>query len=160
MTKIEPNAGYAGGIGKRSKARQLSYALKGAPMRQKDLRLNAIAAVAEGRKLRDKVSALMRNAEANPADAMVYCVFAKTDLSAVKPAEMSLTNGPSDIALAAEYVDALAIGFLVFVWDKADAEVFGHFRPLIVEDPRAHALNRNALETVASRIKQQLGERH
>ena len=160
MTKTEPNAGYAEGIGKRSKARQLSYALKGAPMRQKDLKLNSVAAVAEGRKLRDKVSALMLNAEANPADAMVYCVFATPDLSAFKPAEMSLTNGPSDIALAMQYVDTLPIGFLVFVWDKTDSEVFGHFRPLIVEDPRAEKLNRQALDKVASLIKQQIQERN
>jgi len=160
MTKTEPNAGYAGGIGKRSRARQLSYALKGAPMRKKDLKLNTVAAVAEGRKLRDKVSALMLDAEANPADAMGDCVFATPDLSAVKPAEVSISNGPSDLALATEYVNALPIGFLIFVLDKGDSEVSGHFRPLIVEDQRAFALNRQALELVASRIKQQIDGRN
>jgi len=129
-------------------------------MRKKDLKLNTVAAVAEGRKLRDKVSALMLDAEANPADAMVYCVFATPDLSAVKPAEVSISNGPSDLALATEYVNALPIGFLIFVLDKGDSEVSGHFRPLIVEDQRAFALNRQALELVASRIKQQIDGRN
>jgi len=158
MTESEPNAGYAEGIGKRSKARRLSYALKGAPMRKKDLRLNSMSGVAEARKLRDRVTELMKKAGASPEDGMVYIVFAKPDLSAVIPEELSLTNGPSDIALATKHVDALPIGLLVFVWDKRDPEqsVFGHHRPLIVEDPRAIRLNQQALTTAANLIQNQL----
>jgi hypothetical protein len=160
MTKTEPNAGYAEGIAKRSKVRQLSYALAGAPKRIKDLRLNAIAAVAEGRKLRDRVTALMLKAEANPDDAMIFCVFAEPDLSRAKDAQpITVQNGASDLALATKFVDKLPIGFLVFVWDKADTEqpIFGHVRALIVEDPRAFALNARALDVVARAVKRALG---
>ncbi len=158
MTKTEPNAGYAGGIGKRSEVIRLSYALKGAPLRKKDLRLNAVAGIAEGRKLRDHVSELMKKAKADPADAMVLCVFAKPDLSAAQSAEMGLTNGASDLAIATKFLSALPIGFLVFVWDRKDPQksIFGHARPLIVEDPRALKLNEQALDRASERIKNRL----
>ena len=160
MTKTEPNAGYAGGIGKRSKARRLSYALKGAPMRTKDLKLNAVAGIAECRKLRDRVSELMKSAEADPADAMVFCVFANSDLSGSMNAEMSLTNGPSDLALASRFVNAIPIGFLVFVQDKEDPQqpIFGHARPLIVEDPQALRLTERALVRATEKMKDRLAE--
>lgn len=150
--------GFQSGIGQRSKTTRLAWALKGAPLRTKDLRLNAIAAVAEGRKLRDRVTALMTEAKANPEDAMIYCVFAKPDLSAVKSERMGVTNGPSDLALAKKYVDALPIGFLVFVWDRKDAQksIFGHMRPLIVKDRRAIQLNVQALRTVTEQIRNRL----
>ncbi len=158
MEKQEGNPGFQAGIGQRSKTKRLAWALKGAPVRTKDLRLNAISGVAEARKLRDRVTALMLDAKAEPGDAMVYCVFARPDLSAVKSAEMSLTNGPSDLALAKKYLDALPIGFLVFVWDRQDTRksIFGHARPLIVEDPRAIQLNAQALRTETERIRNRL----
>ena len=149
MTKTEPNAGFAAGIGEQSEARKLSYRLKAAPLRTKDLRLNSVTAVAEGRKLRDHVTALMQTAEALPENAVVYCVFAERDLSRIKGAKpLGVKNdGAADLAIAAEFLDALPIGFLVFVIDMAEKErpVFGHARPLIVEDPRGLALNKLAL---------------
>jgi hypothetical protein len=118
-------------------------------MRTKDLRLNSVAAVAECRKLRDHVTALMLNAEANPQDARVYCVFAEPDFSRIKGAlPLEVTNdGASDLKIASDFLGALPIGFLVFVIDKADKKrpVYGHARPLIVEDPRGLALNELAL---------------
>lgn len=154
----EGNPGYAGGIGKRSEVIRLGWALKGATKRLKDLRLNSMSAVAEGRKLRDKVTELMKKKAAEPQDAAVFVVWAKPDLSAFSTAEMSLTNGPSDIALATAGINALPIGFLVFVWDKQDPEqsVFGHVRPLIVEDPRAVKLNEQALSSTATKIQSEM----
>jgi len=151
----EANPGYAGGIAKRSNVTRLAWALKGATIRKKDLRLNSMSAVAEGRKLRDRVTELMKKAAAGPTDASVFVVWAAPDLSAFSTAEMSLTNGQSDIALAAAGIDALAIGFLVFVWDKQDPDqsVFGHSRPLIVEDPRAVKLNEQALISTANKAQ-------
>lgn len=154
----EGNPGYMAGIGQQSRVKQLGWALKGARRRTKDLRLNSMSGVAEARKLRDRITELMKDAEALPEDAMVYIVFAKPDMSAVIPTEVSLTNGPSDIALATKYIDALPIGFLVFVWDKEDPQqsVFGHHRPLIVEDPRAIKLNEQALIAAANLIQKRL----
>jgi hypothetical protein len=129
-------------------------------MRTKDLRLNAVAGISEGRKLRDKLTALMLNADANPEDAMVYCVVASPDLSGGLDARpVGVTNGPSDLALAKQVMDKLPIGFLVFVLDKADPEepVFGHMRPLIVEDQRAIKLNQRAFDTTVRAIKRQYG---
>jgi hypothetical protein len=141
----EGNVGYQAGIKKRSRPLQLAWNLKGAPQRKKDMRLNALAGVAEGRKLRDKVTQLLTDAEANPEDAMVFCVFAEPDLSALvekKPKPLGVTNGASDLKLASDFVDKLPIGFLVFVWDRNAPQqpVFGHARPLIVEDARGIAL--------------------
>lgn len=154
----QDNPGYAAGIGQRTRAQQLAWALKGAPIRKKDLRLNAMSGVAEGRKLRDRVTALMKSAKAHPDDAMVFIVFATPDLSGYKPAQMSTTNGPSDLALATEYVDKLPIGFLVFVQDRQDRQqsIFGHYRPLIVNDPRAIKLNEQALTTTTQWIENHL----
>ena len=127
-------------------------------MRKKDLRLNSLSGIAQARKLRDKVTGLMRDAGANPDDAIVLCVFAEPDLSPKlpMPAMLGVQNGASDLALAAQSVDKLPIGFLVFVVDRSDPQnpVFGHYRPLIVEDPRAIALNEKALQTCGQLIQQ------
>jgi len=162
MVKTETNPGWAAGIGQRSRVKQLAWALKGAPMRKKDLRLNTLAAVVEARKLRDRVTALMTQAEANPEDAMVLCAFAEPDLSALVPeiAYLPVKGGAADLALAARHPDKLPIGFLVFVWDRTDPQqsVFGHARPLIVEDPRAIEMNTQALLAYTHRIENRLRE--
>jgi hypothetical protein len=162
----EPNPGFAGGIAKRSPIQRLAWALKGAEqLRKKDLRLNAMAAIAEGRKIRDRVTAMMRNAGAAPEDARVYCVFAEPDIFAEQSddvaailsglddespipgrARLRVQNGASDIKLATKFMDKLPIGFLIFVWDRNDWArdvpekfVVWSIRPLIVEDmPRNH----------------------
>jgi hypothetical protein len=158
MVTAEPNAGWAAGIGQRSRVKQLAWALKGAPVRKKDLRLNSLTGIAEARKLRDKVTALMLDAGAHPEDAIVLCVFAEPDLSPKLPlpAEMGIQNGASDLALAAQSIDKLPIGFLVFVVDRSDPQnpIFGHYRPLIVEDPRALELNEKALQAYGRLIQQ------
>lgn len=160
MEKSEGNPGYQAGIGQRSKTKRLAWALKGAPRRTKDLRLNAIAGVSEGRKLRDRVTALLKDAGANPEDGMVLCVFAEQDLSALVPRlkPLGVKNGASDLALVSSYVDKLPIGFLVFVWDRQDPRqsIFGHARPLIVEDPRGIDLNEKALRAYTLKIRNQL----
>jgi hypothetical protein len=167
MTDAEGNPGYRAGMGRGSKNQRLGWALKGAPLRTKDLRLNALGGIVEGRKLRDKVTALMLKKEANPEDAMVYCVFAEPELSGAafidgKPdtvAVLPLTNGTADLELAKKFVGKLPIGFLVFVLDTADTErhVFGHTRPLIVTDKRAVAMMDKALESVTHTIKRRMG---
>jgi hypothetical protein len=99
----------------------------------------------------------MTGPETHPEDALVFIVFAKPDMSAFIPEEITITNGASDIALAKKYMETLPIGFLVFVWDKKQQYVDGHDRPLIVSDPRAIALNGRALHKVASLIKKRIG---
>jgi hypothetical protein len=162
MVKSGHNPGWMAGIGQRSRVKQLAWSLKGAPMRKKDLRLNAVSGIAEGRKLRDRVTALMLRADANPEDAMVFCIFAEPDLSALIPemARLGIKNGASDISLAAKHPDKLPIGFLVFVLDRNDPErpIFGHARPLIVEDPRGIELNAQALDSYERQIKRRLME--
>jgi hypothetical protein len=162
MVAQEQNAGYAAGIAKRSAVKQIGWALKGAPMRKKDLRLNAMGAIVEGRKLRDKVTSLMNKAESDPENAMVFCVFAEQDLSNVVPELLFLPvrDGASDIKAASRHADKLPIGFLVFVMDTSDAKqpIFGHARPLIVEDARAVHFNAVMLETYARNIKRKLVE--
>lgn len=161
MVVSDPNPGWAAGIGQRSRVKQLAWALKGAPMRKKDLRLNAMGGIAEGRKLRDRVTELMTQASANPEDAMVFCVFAEPDLSALVPEVAYLpVGGASDIKLAGKHSDKRPIGFLVFVLDRDDPKrpIFGHARPLIVEDPRGPLMNAQALDayerTIIARLKQ------
>ncbi len=161
MVNAEVNPGWAAGIGQSSRVKQLAWALKGAPLRKKDLRLNALAGIVEARKLRDRVTALMTQADANPEDAMVFCLFAEPDLSALvsgPPVALGLQNGASDLALAARYANKLPIGFLVLVVDRADPQrpVFGHARPLIVEDPRGIDLNEKALRQLMRVIENSL----
>jgi hypothetical protein len=161
MVVSDPNPGWAAGIGQRSRVKQLAWALKGAPMRKKDLRLNALTGIAEARKLRDRVTTLMTNAEANPEDAMVFCVFAEPDLSQLVPEVAFLPVGStSDIKLAGKHSDKLPIGFLVFVLDRLDPlrQIFGHARPLIVEDPRGPFMNAQALAAYENQIKRKLME--
>jgi len=161
MVKTETNPGWAAGIGQRSRVKQLAWALKGAPLRKRDLRLNTLAGIVEARKLRDRVTALMTQADANPEDAMVFCAFAEPDLSALvpgPPVALGLQNGASDLALVAQYVDKLPIGFLVLVIDRQDPQqsVFGHARPLIVEDPRGIDLNEKAFSRLMRVIENSL----
>ncbi len=177
MVKSESNPGWAAGIGQRSRVQQLGWALTGAPGRKKDLRLNSISAIAEGRKLRDRVSVLMRNAEADPADARVYCVF--TDLQAFAQPDLSdpylsaldiphtpllarlkAANGADDMALITEFADKQPIGFLIFVWDRNDcrSSVIWSIRSLIVEDYRATTYNAAAMRAEKQRIEAKLSK--
>ena len=141
MTK-EPNPGFAGGIAKRGPIQRLAWQLKGAPPRRKDLRLSPLAAIAEGRKLRDRVTENLLNAEAEPEDARVYCVFADaaafseppvgkteediaafdasldTPRPAPKLARLRVNNGASDIKLANEFLQDVPVGFLILLWDR------------------------------------------
>ncbi len=152
------NPGFAAGINKRSKTQRLAWALKGAPMRKKDLRLNAMAGIVEGRKLRDSVTVKMQDAGVDPDDAMVLCVFAEPDLSALVPEALFLpvkSKGFAEIKDAERHADKLPIGFLVIVRDTTDSRnpIFGHTRPLIVEDPRGPLLNELALHSYMRKIE-------
>jgi hypothetical protein len=121
-----------------------------------------MAGIAEARKVRDRVTALMIEADANPEDAMVFCVFAEPDLSAVVSslAYLPVKNGANDLELATQNADKLPIGFLIFVLDRQDPQqsIFGHARPLIVEDPRGIELNIQALQAYERKIKNRLME--
>lgn len=129
-------------------------------MRKKDLRLNALGAVAEGRKLRDRVTATMTREGLDPEDGMVLCIFAEPDLSGLfgffhVPVK---SNAVREIEVVQQHTDKLPVGFLVFVRDTNDAKqpIFGHARPLIVEDPRGPLLNELALHTYARQIEAKL----
>ncbi len=159
----EGNAGYQAGIAKRSEAQKVAWALMGAPMRKKDLRLNALAGIAEGRKLRDRLTTLLTRRGVDPDEGIVVCVFAKPDLSALAdpvPEPLGLKNGASDLAIAQKFIDKLPIGFLIFVWEKeagtTEGRVIGKCRPLIVEDPRANELNTKALNRYTVKIRKNL----
>ncbi len=155
----EQNQGFAAGIAQRSKTQRLAWALKGAPMRKKDLRLNALAAIVEGRKLRDSITAKMKDAGIDPDDGMVLCVFAEQDLSALVPELLFLPvkskGALEEIEKVQRHADKLPIGFLVIVRDTTDSRnpIFGHTRPLIVEDPRGPLLNELALHTYMAKIE-------
>jgi hypothetical protein len=161
MAAVEQNQGFAAGIAQRSKVQRLAWALKGAQkLRKKDLKLNALAAIAEGRKLRDKVTLLMTEAHADPMNAMVFCVFAEPDLSALVPELAYLPPGDDskDMGRLKKNAEKLPIGFLVFVRDTQDPKkpIFGHARPLIVEDPRGPLLNELALHSYTRKIEAKL----
>ncbi len=114
-------------------------------MRRRDLRLTAIGAIAEGRKLRDSISKKMKSLDMDPEDALVEILFAKPDLSGIrmKPVTVSvLQSAFSELEAATLHAESLPIGFLVAVWERAvpgtpDGLVWVHPRPLIVEDPRS-----------------------
>lgn len=156
----EINPGWAAGIGQRGTVKRLGWALKGAPARRNDLRLSPLSAIAEGRKLRDRINTLMSEAGADPGDAMVFCVFSEPDLSEMVPevAHLPVNGGLGDLRLIEKHPYKLPIGFLVFVLDRGDPQqpIFGHARPLIVQDPRAIAMNQTALEAYARKIKNRL----
>lgn len=155
----EQNPGFAAGISQRSKVQRLAWALKGAPMRKKDMRLSALGAIAEGRKLRDKVTEQMKDAGADPMDAMVLCVFAEPDLSALVKGLLYLPPAQKmadEISMASSVADKLPIGFQIWVVDKSNPDephLFGHFRPLIVEDPRGVLLNGLAFQSYGLEIQ-------
>lgn len=156
----ELNPGYAAGIAKRTAGERLHWTLKAAPMRKKDLRLSALEAVAAGRKLRNDISAKMLKAELLPEDATVSIAFAQPDLSALIPLllPIPITGNGHDIQIAQQFVGSLPIGFLIFVWDKngKNAPIYGHVRPLIVENPRALDLNALALRAYEKKLRSNL----
>jgi hypothetical protein len=159
----EQNQGFAAGIAQRSKAQRLAWALKGAPMRKKDLRLNALGAVAELRKLRDRITETVKDAGIDPEDAIVFCIFAEHDLSALAKHYMlrlpvQSKGTMAEIEAVKDHADKLPVGFLVIVRDTTDPKrpIYGHARPLIVEDPRGPLLNELALRTYMAKIEAQM----
>lgn len=141
------NAGYDAGIAKHKKKERLAWTLKAALLRSKDLKLTALGALAEGRKLRDSITTKLAKTRIDPEEAVVCVVFARPDLSALvqKFPIVPLTPAPATEAKhAATYAGKLPIGFLVFIWDKEEEKIFGHARPLIVEDSRSFDLNAQA----------------
>ncbi len=146
---MSPKEGYAAGIGKRSEMERLAWALKGAPLRRKDLRLTAIGAIAEGRKLRDSISKKMKNLAMDPENALIEILFAKPDLSGIRMKPVAVPVLPSaagELEAATLHAESLPIGFLVAVWERdvpgtPDGMVWVHPRPLIVEDPRSLRIN-------------------
>jgi hypothetical protein len=154
-----PNPGYEAGIKQRKGKEQLAWRLMGAPLRKKDLRLTAIGGLAEGRKLRDSITAKLQQAGINPEEGIVYIVFAKPDLSAWSPqlVQVPIQSAPEkEIKHAGDFAAYLPIGFLVFVWDKADERILGHARPLIVEDPRSLEYNEQARKLAERAILRQI----
>ena len=118
-----------------------------------------MAGIAEGRKLRDKVTRMMTDAELDPEDAMVMCVFAEPDLSALVKEVLYLpavAKVSDEIAMAARVADKTPIGFQVWVADYSGPETFnvlGHYRPLIVEDKRSVLLNALAFELYGAQLR-------
>jgi hypothetical protein len=155
----ENNRGFVAGISQRSQAQQVFWALTGAPMRNKDLRLDALSGVAEGRKLRDRMTAPMIKRGIDPEDCIVLCVFAEPDLSEIVPELLYLPVKDKGIQATFKdierHVDKLPIGFLVAVRDTTNPQkpIYGHARPLIVEDPRGPLLNDMALLNYTAQIE-------
>jgi hypothetical protein len=160
---LTPNAGYDAGIAKHKKKERLAWTLKGAPLRTKDLKLTAIGALAEGRKLRDSITEKLERSGINPEEAIVCIVFAESDLSALIPKfpiVQLIASSAIEVDTAAKFADKTPVGFLVFLWDKGDQAIFGHARPLIVEDPRSLALNAQALRVFERHLRRVvLGEK-
>jgi hypothetical protein len=132
------NAGYDAGIAKRKTKERLAWTLKGAPLRGKDLKLSAIGALAEGRKLRDSITEKLKKSEIDPEEAIICIVFVEPDLSALIPKFPIIgvtLSSANELDIAAKFADKTPIGFLVFIWDKEEQKIFSHSRPLIVEDP-------------------------
>lgn len=184
MSKEETNPGWAAGIGQRSRIQQLAWAVTGAPIRKKDLRLNTLSAIAEGRKLRDRLTAIMQQADADPADARVYCVFVDPgvfaepdiendpELSALdavytpRVARLTVASGASDMNLINALTGLVPTGFLIFVWDRNawprnTNGVIWTIRPLMVEGSpgtTATGLNAFAMRSEKLRIELKLRE--
>jgi len=145
---MTPNEGFAAGIATRSRKERLAWSLKGAPLRKRDLRLTPIGAVAEGRKLRDSITAKMVNSSLDPKDSAVFIAFALPDLSALSPlsAQTLVPIEPDpdkEIQIAAANAANIPVGFVVLVRDEGTG-FFGHVRPLLI-DVRSLALNEQAL---------------
>ena len=153
---MTPNAGYDAGIAKHKRKERLAWTLKGAPLRTKDLKLSAIGALAEGRKLRNSITEKMEKSGINPDEAVIGIVFSEPGLSALIPKFPIVPVIPSstvEVDIAGRFADKTPIGFFVFIWDKADQKIFGHSRPLIVEDPRSLALNAQALRVFERHLR-------
>jgi len=145
---MKPNEGFAAGIATRSSIERLAWALKGAPLRKKDLLLSPLGAVAEGRKLRDSITAKMRQSSLDPTDAAIFIAFAKPDFTALSEdsAETLIPVVPDhngEIVIAAKNGRNTPIGLVVLLRDEAEG-IFGHVRPLLV-DPVSLRLNEQAL---------------
>jgi hypothetical protein len=157
------NAGYDAGIAKRKKKERLAWTLKGAPLRAKNLELSAIGALAEGRKLRDSITEKLNRSGIDPAEAIICIVFVQPDLSALIPKFpiIGVTQSSAiEVDIASKFADKTPIGFLVFIWDKEEQKIFGHSRPLIVEDTRSLALNAQALRVFERHLRRVvLGEK-
>lgn len=159
--------------------RVFRQSLAGAP-RKKDLKLTPMGAIAEGRKLRERVTGLMRGAESDPADARVYCVFVDADAFAVpdleadpdltaydeahfgrqpRLARLRVSDSAGDVRAVTQFSNMLPIGFLIFMWDRnAWKRVRWTIRPLIVEDHSATTLNAAAMRSEQKRIETKLAE--
>ena len=151
--------GFAAGIAKRAPRERLHWTLKGAPVRKKDLRLTALQAVGNARALRNDISEKMTRAGLPPEDAHICIVFARPDFSELLPLlPIPVTANGRDLELAQQFTGSLAIGLLVFVWDKKGptAPIYGHVRPLIVEDSRALDLNAKAVRAYELKLRNNL----
>jgi hypothetical protein len=141
------NPGFSAGIAQRSSAERIAWALSGAPRRKKDLRLSPLAAIAEGRKLRDRITEIMGRGGLRPEDAYVCCVFAKNDLSRLSnapPEFISVKEGVMELESVKRHTEETPIGLLIFIFDRLEKEVRGHARPLLL-DERSLQLNEQAL---------------
>lgn len=106
-------------------------------------------AIAEGRKLRDSITAKLQaeSPPIDPEDGVVVIVFAKRDFSELNTEFFEIpVNSPLEIEIkaATKHAGETPIGFLVAIRDQNERKLFTHARPLIVEDPRALALNERA----------------
>lgn len=105
----------------------------------------------------------MQRENLEPEAAMVLCIFAEPDLTALAVPPLLYLPVKSKGALAEMeavkgHADKLPVGFLVFVWDTNDPKkpVYGHARPLIVEDRRGILLNELALHSYTRKIENRM----
>lgn len=156
------NRGYEAGIGQVSAAKRLAWALSGAPLRKKDLKLTPIGALAEACRLRQAVTDKCRAWGVEPNDIVVAPIFADSRLSQLVP-RLYVMPVECDTAKQIKVVSANAtntvIGMLVFVWDRESQNLFGHARPLIVNDPRALSLNAQAVRVFGKHIQRAINRK-
>lgn len=114
--------------------------------------MSSLIAVAEARKLRDSLTTKLTSKKINPEDGIVQIVFAVPDLSSLRSVRTVELTTAKDMGLASEFASHLAIGFLVWVWDREEKQIYGHARPLIVSDPRSLDLNSQALAAAKKKL--------
>lgn len=130
--------------------------MSGAPIRKSDLKLTPIGALAEARRLRLSVTDKSKVWGVDPNDIIIAPAFADSHLARLVP-RLHVVSVECDMKTEIEAVCAnatnTAVGLLVFVWDRESQNLFGHARPLIVNDPRALNLNAQAVRVFGKHIQ-------
>jgi hypothetical protein len=137
---ICPNPGYTAGLGKRSDVWKLAVGLKGSRVRQKELKLNPMQAVAAGRGTANDIAAKITNTPGGrSADFQVVVVFSKPgQLGKIAPPLVVIdapdTHADSkDLTAVSKHLKDVAVGFVVCILDRKSKKFIAHARPLLLD---------------------------